>query len=236
MFTILNIFLSSVLAHACVDDVYSTDKHTMQSMSLDGGKLCTLRVSPRDFSKTHRKFLMNNQGMVMVFIDKPKGSASNTGSHTYHIVPVSGEPKIVKGDNAFFKDAAGTEWKHNGSEWKPTSCDVVVGTMPSLENQGAYDIKQCDSHFVIDSGFLRGENPIKNKERSSKIIGENGESCTVKNSKIFEYKNGEAKLKLQTSSDIKSFLRLIPACAHLLESYKPQEGVEQRTKVPEPTR
>ena len=236
MLAILNIFLSSLLANACVDDVTSTDRHTLQTMSLDRGALCTLRVSPRDISQTQRKFILNNHGMVMVFVDKPKGTVSNTGSRTYHIVPVSGAPKVLRGDQPYFKDSSGMEWKLRSKEWKPESCDVSIGSSPTLENQGAYDILKCEDRFVIDSGFMRGTTSIRRKNGTSKIIGPSGVNCTVPNSKIFDYTDkDEVKLKLQTSSQIKSFVRLIPACATMLD-HKPHEGVEQRIKVPEAAR
>lgn len=230
MIVILNIFLSSVMAAACVDEVYSSDKHTLQTMSLDGGKRCTLRVSPRDISKTQRKFILNNNGLVMVFIDQPRGTARNTGSHTYHIVPVANEPGFTKGERPTFKDSSGLEWHHNRKEWMPHGCEVTVGDAPSLENKGAYKITRCEDRFVIDSGFLRGETAIRQKDRTSTIIGPNGKTCTVTNAKIFDYADkDEPKPKLRSSSEIKSFLRLIPACAHLLEPARPAATIQKPT-------
>lgn len=230
MIVILNIFLSSVMAAACVDEVYSSDKHTLQTMSLDGGRLCSLRVSPRDISKTQRKFIMNSNGLVMVFIDQPRGTARNTGSHTYHIVPVMNEPGFTKGEHPTFKDSSGLEWQHQRREWMPSGCEVTVSDVPSLENKGAYQIAHCEERFVIDSGFLRGETAIRQKDRGSIIRGPNGKTCVVTNAKIFDYADkDEPKPKLRSSSEIKSFLRLIPACAHLLESARPAASERKPT-------
>lgn len=173
---------------------------------------------------------MNNHGLVMVFIEQVRGVSRTTGSYGYYIVPITNEPTFLKSEKPSFKDASGLTWKQNHKEWVPEGCEVTVGESPSLENRGAYSISRCDDRFLVDSGFKRNGLASVNRDGSSKIIGPNGASCTVTNSRIFDYTNkDEPKLKLRSSSEIKSFLRLIPACAHLLDAVKPAAAVKKST-------
>lgn len=97
------------------------------------------------------------------------------------------------------KDTSGLHWNVDpqGSISLEEKCKLKIkseisnsGDSTDNGNQGGFFLQSCPNVIIIDAGFKRTNDPALDPNRKSQIRDSSGNSCDVKNSEIFDYKNG----------------------------------------------
>jgi hypothetical protein len=208
-------------AAACEFSVKSLQDWQVQTIAIDSGKRCLLKLTPKHAKEAHRKYIFNDEGMAMVFVDNPKGSSTkNTASFGFFLLPTSGEvPQLVSEDPLVIKDSAGVEWRLVGGILTPQNCRSSFSKDVNVEDKNGFSIASCDGKFVLRNGYMLGEQAITDKKRNTEITGPNLKNCKLKNSEIFDYSEGKFEVRMKAGSQEKwtGLLRSKKACVDLVE-------------------
>lgn len=146
----------------------------------------------------YRDYLLTTDGLFMVFNSYKDGSiASSTGAREYFIFPrnfqkfeiiheASMQQLIISindSQNFIFSTATAELMSISGAA-------VIVDPEITPKNAGGVEIKNFPG-ILLDSGFRMGGSPTEVSSRSSTFKDINNKSCSIKNSRLFNYENDE---------------------------------------------
>ena len=189
------------------------------------GDPCLIKVAPRGGSSS-QTINFNQLGQLMFSIETGHSGklSKDMGSRTYYILPTSDQMQLLDSSATsptVIRSSTGLDFtlvkvENELSISDISNCDKKDSKSAWYTNR-ELNIKQCPGRIIIDSGFAKGKQAIQNPKGFSKIIGENGSSCDVPNSALFNYsKNLDTPtIKIQSELEIKSFLYKFPSC-HLV--------------------
>ncbi len=186
----------------CPDKLEAFDNIQVQQSLSGDGQTCYLSIHPRDAFETliYRDYLLTSDGLLMVF-------------NSYN----SSEDPLASGAREFYfldKKFKGFQWKTAGSNLEVTGLEqmqfdfslldaqvkAITGAKINLDkdvnptNKGGLEITSFKGIF-LDVGFRLGNSPSMESSRRVKIENSIREKCWLRNNQIFDYFNGDSKLK-----------------------------------------
>jgi hypothetical protein len=172
---------------------------------------CGVMVSPSDGREVSRTFSFFNSGLLLVFNSLGPGPLSRTtGSRAYFLFPRREQPSFERmtTDDFSVRTASGAIAVIDSETGRLES---INGTRfhedPSVNarNQGGLEIESYDG-VLLDCGWLLGEAPYSKRNRTSVFRDAAGRRCQVGNTEIFEYADGNPRLKFATDAELADFL------------------------------
>jgi hypothetical protein len=172
---------------------------------------CFLSVSPnRGPGANYRSYLFTAQGILMVFNSIDEEGRDETGARVFYFFPRGGVPSLQDLGEAIqvtLPDQVSTFSlkKFEGYLDTYSHGTIVEDRKVNSRNQGGVQVIARDT-LVLDSGWLKGNDPTSDPKRSSIFYDGQGHSCRLLNNEIFAYK-GQKDVKFKfTDIQLKSFL------------------------------
>jgi hypothetical protein len=186
--------------------------------SLNSG-LCYVSIDPVDTTGlVYRDYAFFGDGLFMVFNSYGEGEGPTmTSAREFFFFPRRGAPQLTM-------DAkAGTVSVRMGdggrADFNPANAQVsgfergsaTVASKVDRGNNGGVEIPKY-AGLMLDAGFRLGESPSGRPAATSTFRDASGRSCTVKNSDVFAYANGDHTFKF---TDAQLAVWLKTACPEL---------------------
>ncbi|TBR20440.1 hypothetical protein EPO15_13200 [bacterium] len=175
---------------------------------------CYVSISPIDtMSMVYRSFGVFGDGMLMVFNSFGEGEnpAKFTGAREFHFFPrlAPGELRIdAAGPSVSVVLGDGGVLEFDPATAQPRAVDrgsVTVAATVDPSNRGGVEFPSY-AGLMLDSGFRMGELPSMKPDWESTFRDAAGRTCTVKNSEVFSYADGDRELKFDDAA-LKAFLK-----------------------------
>lgn len=198
---LLEIAKPPVPTELCPDRLLGFENIQIQQTLSRDRERCYLSIHPRNAYETlvYRDFLLTNDGMLMVFNSYGEEGANSDGAREFFFLAnefkgfqwnVQGDSLILTGFSdkiikISLKTAQMTEI--SGSEIK-----VADKVLPN--NRGGLEILNANFLF-IDAGFKMGDSPSNSKSSRSVVKNSKQQSCTLKNTQVYDYTEDSSYLK-----------------------------------------
>lgn len=167
-----------------------------------GSGLCFLSIQSMESTDlVYRSYGLFSDGVLLVFNSFCDGPvASCTGAREFHFFPRRGALKLhidpaVPSVAATLEDGGLATFDPATAQLASLERgEVVVDPNVDPGNQGGVEIPRY-AGLMLDAGFRMGELPSGKPGRTSTFRDAAGNTCTVTNSEIFAYANGDRALK-----------------------------------------
>lgn len=171
---------------------------------------CYLSIRPfNPKNLTYRSFLFTNDGMLMIFNSFGPGTVSETtGAREYYLFPRLSEfpeLEILTGGDVLVRAQSGHEFIFNAAAFQLKSVSEARFTQDlniNKKNKGGIEL-QLDRGLLLDLGFVMGQSPADNSNRSVFFKDRNQNSCVVKNKDVFNYRDDDVYLDM-TDTQLKA--------------------------------
>ncbi len=195
---------------SCQDDHQTIGSTDLQILYYAAEDTCYVSVhSNPNLGLYYRDFMVTNKGLFMVFGSFGPGSESTkTGAQEYFFPNKLKKNPIVSVDQDIITIKLTDEITlrfstATGQITQITNSIITVEDTFTPENQAGVKITRSKS-LHIDSGFALGKSPTAISKANS-MIRKFDRSCQVKNSELFDYTGGGARLRY-TNQEFESFV------------------------------
>lgn len=226
--------LTALRSHAagpCKEAFLSTRAGTATQL-----ESCLTRVPGIRNGRQNRDFVLNAEGQLLVFngFGSSGRNSRDTGFRTFFLLPVKQRPSIEKnpisgrlvvrtpsGVTLLLRDDGSIERAEGGAQIRE---DRTI----SASNGGGIEFDSFDG-ILLDCGWAVGKQTIEKRSGSCSFNDRDGNSCSVPNSKLFTYSDGEASFTLaRDNKKLSAFLK--KECPRL--SQKPFEHAQPGAPAP----
>lgn len=208
----MSLFISSLsYADICQFQAQHFDNLTVQTGKFNSGP-CFISLTPRKtLSLIYRSFLLTTEGQIMVFNSFGGGPINtDTGSRVFHTFPkVQSLQLQVNEETVEVTLVTGQVMTFDKILGEPTNLtEGLVNIDPIVKpaNNGGVEF-EMDSALLLDSGFRFGGTPLSRLARESVFTDFEGDKCSVKNSELFDVKDGEIYHLYSSEIQLRNFLR-----------------------------
>lgn len=219
-----SLLMFAAFAGTCDDHIEGRANIQVQRLQLSSGQ-CFLSIHPMDaMSLIYRDYLFTSDGMMMVFNSFGEGSDNDTtGAREFYFFPrrkaVSEYVFNDKKNELIVSHTDGFEYvfDYNSAQIKSITWAKVKLAKDILpENRGGVEVTNYKG-LMLDTGFRRGASPSDNPVKPSTFTDENGKTCSVKNSELFDYSNNNTVFKFNTDKALAAFIK--KTCPQLKFTY-----------------
>lgn len=209
---ILLTFLVSSFAYAnvCQSQAYHFDNLTVQTGQFRKGD-CFVSLFPRKTrGLIYRSYLITDSGQILVFNSFGGGPINtDTGARVFHTFPKVSPLKVsFKEETVEVTLVTGQKLVADKILGQPTSLsEGMIDIDPVIKpaNNGGVEFTM-NSSLLLDSGFRLGGTPISRLSKESTFTDYQGDTCVVKNSEIFDVKDGEVYQIYNRPHELRAFL------------------------------
>lgn len=163
-------------------------------------RVCFISLHPMDVTDLkYRDYYFDNDGLFLVFNSYGEGELSETtGSRGFMTFPQIFEYpdfSIESNGDVVVRMVSGHLLRINAEKFsvKEFSPGRFVEKELSKTNAGGLEIKTSKG-FWMDQGFKMGGMAVENKKGLTKIFGSISGSCSLKNSRLYDYSTGQIPL------------------------------------------
>jgi hypothetical protein len=203
----LGVILLGSIAHAALSDCTKILTHYDDvQVSRDywqDTKTCYVSIHPMSVTNLiYRDYMITSDGYFMVFNSYSESEdPTATGAREFYFFPRKSDNLQVthdaKNEEVVVKmtDDLSISFDTKTAEVKKISKgQVQVASSVNPNNNGGVEILKFNG-LMLDAGFALGHSPSERATAKSVFIDENGQSCSVTNKEIFNYTNGNVRLK-----------------------------------------
>lgn len=180
-------------------------------------QLCQVSIHPMNVTDLiYRDYLMNSQGLLLVFNSYGVGpDSTTTGAREFYFFPR--KDPYLKIEFLNNKDVAVTMsnqqtliFDAQTAQLKQISgSSIKVDAKVSKLNRGGVEI-QANSNLFLDFGFKMGSQASSNLKGQAVFKNFRKELCNIKNKELIKYHNSEPVFYLTDSEIMKKLVELCP--------------------------
>ncbi len=179
-----------------------------------GAGLCFVSIDPTDtHGLVYRSYAVFGDGLFMVFNSYGDGdnNPNMTSAREFFFFPRRGAPELAMDPKA---GTVTVRMSDGGrADFDPATAQVSgfergsVAVSPKIDPavRGGVEIPAY-AGLMLDAGFRVGESPSGRPDAASAFRDASGRSCTVKNSDVFAYANGDHAFKF-TDAQLSAWLK-----------------------------
>lgn len=193
-----------VPAELCPDRLLGFENIQIQQTLSRDRERCYLSIHPRDAFETlvYRDYLLTNDGLFMVFNSYAENGPNADGAREFFFLTnefkgfqwkTEGDSLIVTG----FADKTLKVSLKTSQITEISGAQVAIAEKVLPNNRGGFEILKADV-LVIDAGFKMGDSPSNSKSSRSIIKNPKQQSCTLKNTQVYDYTEDNSYLKALT--------------------------------------
>lgn len=161
----------------------------------------------------YRSYGFYSNGLLMVFSSYGEGDdvSTLTSAREFYFFPRLRHPGVEKDAAAKTLTVVmsdGGRFAFDTDKGEIASVDrgdVAVSPRVDPADRGGVEFPRY-AGLMLDVGFRMGESPAGRRNADSTFRSAHGQTCTVKNSEVFEYANGDHRFKFDDAA-LKVFLR-----------------------------
>lgn len=211
---LLGISGASAEPHPC--PFFQTD---IDALQVTLNESCMISVMTSDFAAPrYRAYDFYPDGALLVFVstDESPQLSKSTGSRVYFTAPrqKEAEPGILElGDETVtIRSRAGQIARFSRATAQLVSLEgysVTVAAEILLTNKSGVEIQPLEGALLIDTDWKTGGTGYdqNRKDKPSFIRDGKGKLCTVKNTDLFAYADGEGRFKFSEDPALEEFLK-----------------------------
>lgn len=154
---------------------------------------CLVQVTPIDKNGlVYREYVFDESGRLMVFnsVDGPYETA--TSQKSLFLLPVAAPPFMrIEGDRMVVTAANGSRFffARDSAFVQGSSEDLEIAESQKVDLSSGGNFEVKSSGILLDAGWAIGDRSYRNELADSRFLKAGHDSCVVKNSEIFAFKD-----------------------------------------------
>ena len=178
------------------------------------GETCWLSINPDGRNMVYRNYLLDEQGLFMVFNSYGQGANStHTGARVFYFIPNRLQVLTAKRwpKQLGFQTPSGVllSLSSETGRWQ-SSPDGKIQETPTISrlNQGGIELSGFTKALILDAGFSLGRDP-RSVHKTSLVQDPEGRRCSLPNQDLYIVTEDQNfRLRFQTARQWRDFLKV----------------------------